>query len=175
MGSEYIQLDLQYFCQTVPLLPLLASNISAFSSTLQRTGMKGFGQQTHISPRNFRIDVRWHISTAVLLLQLSFTGDQPVLQHVRLLLELLRKRQSLFQVLLPLRYLKEKENEAIFNILRDLQASNVASTDLSPQVIIKQFEGCELFIHGFGVLRLLFLYNLSACLYHRLHLELNLT
>lgn len=71
------------------------------------------GQQTHISPRNFRIDVRWHISTAVLLLQLSFAGDQPVLQHVRLLLELLRERQSLFQVLLPLRYLKERESMAI--------------------------------------------------------------
>lgn len=46
---------------------------------------------------------------------------------------------------------------------------------LSPEVIIEQLESSELLVHGLGVLRLLFLHNLSTCLYHRLHLQLHLT
>lgn len=108
VGSEYTD----WMLSTVSDCPT-APPAGAFAATLQRAGTKGLGQQTHISPGDFCIDVRWHISTAVLLLQLSFAGDQPVLQHGRLLLELLRKRQSLFQVLLPLCYLKEAESVAI--------------------------------------------------------------
>lgn len=90
-----------------PTAPPAGQKQKPFSSTVHRD--ERFGQQTHIRPRNFCIDVCWHISTAVLLLKLSFTGDQPVLQHGTLLLELLRKRQSFFQVLLPLCYLKEMQ------------------------------------------------------------------
>lgn len=46
---------------------------------------------------------------------------------------------------------------------------------LCPQVIVKQFESGKLFVHGLGVLRLLFLHNLATCFYHRLHLQLYLT
>lgn len=107
--TEYNKLDLQYCFQGLPhCSPCWPETAELFCCGSVR-GVRGFGQWTHISPCNFCINVCWHISTAVLLLQLSFTGDQPVLQHGGLLLELLWKRQSFFQVLLPLRYLKEKE------------------------------------------------------------------
>lgn len=95
----------------VPLRRLLAGNRHGSAPMDER-----FGRKTHISPSNFCIDLRWHISAAVLLLQLSFAGDQPLLQHGTLLLELLRKRQSFFQVLLALGHLREKKSVAIIYI-----------------------------------------------------------
>lgn len=64
-----------------------------------------FLQVTHIRPRNLSIDVSRHVPAAVLLLQLSFAGGQPLLQGAALLLELLRQRQGFLQVLFPLCYL----------------------------------------------------------------------
>ncbi len=46
---------------------------------------------------------------------------------------------------------------------------------LCPEIIVEQFESSELLVHGLGVLRLLFLHNLSTCFYYRLHLQLHLT
>lgn len=63
---------------------------------------------THIGPCDLSIDVSRHVSAAVLLLQLSLVGGQPLLQGGALLLELLRQRQSFFQVLLALRYLERE-------------------------------------------------------------------
>lgn len=46
---------------------------------------------------------------------------------------------------------------------------------LRPEFIVEQFKSSKLLVHGLGVLRLLFLHNLAACFYHRLHLQLHLT
>lgn len=59
----------------------------------------------HISPCDLSVDVGRHVVTAVLLLQLSLVGVQPLLQGAAVLLELLRQRQSFFQILLSLFYL----------------------------------------------------------------------
>lgn len=75
-----------------------------------------FSHVTHIGPPNLGIDVSRHVSAAVLLLQLSVAGGQPLPQGGALLLELLRQRQSLLQVLLALRYLqrwKKKRRESV--------------------------------------------------------------
>lgn len=65
-----------------------------------------FPRVTHIRPCNLSIDVSRHVPAAVLLLQLSFTGGQPLLQAGALLLELLRQRQGFLQVLLALCHLE---------------------------------------------------------------------
>lgn len=64
-----------------------------------------FLQVTHFRPCNLSINVSRHVPAAILLLQLSFAGGQPLLQGGALLLELLRQRQGFLQVLLALRYL----------------------------------------------------------------------
>lgn len=46
---------------------------------------------------------------------------------------------------------------------------------LRPEFIVEQFKSSKLLVHGLGVLCLLFLHNLAACFYHRLHLQLHLT
>lgn len=70
----------------------------------------------------------------------------------------------------------------VLNVTKSLKSSSVPlkqeiyfRSDLGSQVIVEQFEGSELFIHGLWVLRLLLLHNLSTCFYHRLHLKFHLT
>lgn len=83
---------------------LLATSRSTSLLLLKRfTDMSG--QFTHISPSDLSINFRWHVPTAVLLLELSLAGGQPLLQGGALFLELLRQRQSFFQILLALCYL----------------------------------------------------------------------
>lgn len=57
---------------------------------------------TNISPSDLSLDVSRHVSTAVLLLELSFISAQPFLQGGALFMELLRQRQGFFQVLFAL-------------------------------------------------------------------------
>lgn len=80
---------------------------------------------------------------------------------------------------------KEKENKAVLNWSNKYWILYYNTTwaafrtweliYLCSQVIVEKFESSELFVHGLGVLRLLFLHNLSTSLYHRLHLQLHLT
>lgn len=93
---------------TVPLLHLLAWDRNTYFLLLRRDVNEGFGTSAHISPCDLSIYVGWHVSTAVLLLERSLIRAQPLLQGRALLCELLRQRQGLFQVLLPLRYLKKR-------------------------------------------------------------------
>lgn len=44
---------------------------------------------THISPCNLSVDVSWHVSAAIFLLELGLVCVQPVLQDSTFLLELL--------------------------------------------------------------------------------------
>lgn len=46
---------------------------------------------------------------------------------------------------------------------------------LCPQIIVKKFQCCQLFIHPFGIICLLFLYNLSSCLDDSFNLQFHLT
>jgi len=48
-------------------------------------------------------------------------------------------------------------------------------TYLCPQVIVKKFQCCQLFIHSFGIICLLFLYNLPSCLDDSFNLQFHLT
>lgn len=46
---------------------------------------------------------------------------------------------------------------------------------LCPQVIVKKFQCCQLFIHPFRIIRLLFLYNLPSCLDDSFNFQFHLT
>lgn len=46
---------------------------------------------------------------------------------------------------------------------------------LCPQVIVKKFQCCQLFIHPFGIICLLFLYNLPSCLDDSFNFQFHLT
>lgn len=46
---------------------------------------------------------------------------------------------------------------------------------LCPQVIVKKFQCCQLFIHPFGIISLLFLHNLPSCLDDSFNFQFHLT
>jgi len=56
-----------------------------------------------------------------------------------------------------------------------LKIASDMKTYLCPQVIVKKFQCCQLFIHSFGIICLLFLYNLPSCLDDSFNLQFHLT